>query len=121
MDWKKFVTENYEEISKYPCLGLRGLQADEQYKIGDTSRNSYDWDFENDCSSEDELNGTCAVQINTMFVADCEDLISEIEETISFAEDYSERIVLLGGYSETQGDDGSERIIENAKVLAIIK
>lgn len=123
MNWKNQVTEQFEKI-KYLSLGLRGLQPDEQYEIGDIARNSHDWDLENDCSSEDELNGTCTILVNTMWVDTAEELIEEIEDTIESIEDngYGDgRIVLLGGRNDTQGYDPAERIISNAKVLAIIK
>ena len=123
MNWKNQVAENYETISTYNVIDLRSACADEQYEVGDTARNSYDWDAENDCSSDDELNGTSAVMIDNSWLEGADDLIARIEETIPDMKSYhgGKHIVLLGGWSESQGTDDGERVIENAKVLAIIK
>jgi len=119
-NWKDEIKNNYGDIVGYRALGLRALRDDENYNIGDLTRNSLDWDCENDCSSDEELDGTCAVGINVMWIEDADDLIDEVEETISSAEDYGKRIVLVGGDGESQGTDPGERIIRNARVLAII-
>ena len=122
MSWKNEVTNNYKEISKYNVLGLRGTRPDENYKTGDTARNSYDWDAENDCSSDEELNGTCSVSIDISWLEGADDLIERIENTLEDVEQYhGKNIVLLGGWHWSRGTDGGELVIENAKVLAIIK
>jgi hypothetical protein len=123
MNWKNQVTNNYEEISKYNVLGLRSACPDEKYTVGDYARNSYDWDMENDCSSDEELNGTSAIMLDNSWLEGAGDLIERIEESISDVAPYhgGKHIVLLGGWSESQGTDPGERVIENAKVLAVIK
>ena len=122
MNWKNEVTNSYEEISKYNVLGLRGTRPDENYKVGDSARNSYDWDAENDCSTDEELNGTCSVSIDVSWLEGAEDLIKRIENTLEDVEQYhGKNVVLLGGWSGSLGTDGGELVIENAKVLAIIK
>lgn len=122
-DWKKAIESNYEEISKYNYLGLRATRPDEKYKVGDYARNSYDWDFQNDCSSDTELDGTCTVSVDNSFLSDAADLIMRIESTLPGVEQYYYKghIVLLGGHSESKGDDDGESVIQNARVLAIIK
>ena len=47
---RKITEENYKWI------GIRHLADDENYTVGDFCRNSYDWDYENDCSSYDTEN-----------------------------------------------------------------
>jgi hypothetical protein len=123
MNWKNQVTENYETISKYNVLGLRSACPDEKYSIGDTARNSYDWDMENDCSSDDELNGASAIAIDNSWLEGADDLIERIENAIDDAKSYhgGKHIVLLGGWSSDYGTDSGERVIANAKVLAVIK
>ena len=120
-NWKKEVLTKYSEISN--CnIGLRSLADDENYNIGDYARKSLDWDAENDCSSDSELNGTCAIAVNDMWLDGPEDLIARIEETVPEMETYyrGKRIVLLCGTDYEQGTDPGEHIIINAKVLAII-
>ena len=123
MNWKNQVTENYETISKYSVIGLRSACSDEKYNVGDTARNSYDWDMENDCSSDDELNGTSAIVIDNSWLEGADDLIERIENTIDDVKSYhgGKHIVLLGGWRESQVTDDGERVIENAVVLAVIK
>lgn len=123
MNWKNQVTGNYEEISKFNVLGLRSICPDEKYQVGDYARNSYDWDFEYDRSSDEELNGTSAIMLDNSWLEDANDLIARIEESIPGMNSYhgGEHIVLLGGWRESQGTDEGERVIVNAKVLAIIK
>lgn len=60
--------EAYEQ--EHGCSGfwgIRGLCPDEEYEIGDTPRESYDWDLEWDCSTRsttgETIGGTCAVCI----------------------------------------------------------
>lgn len=121
-NWKKQITENYEEISKYNYLGIRGTCQDEDYKIGDYARNSYDWDAENDCSSNDQLEGTSTIQIDNTWLEGIDDLINRIENSITDVDCYhGQQIVVLGGNYCSQGTDEGEIIIRGAKVLAIIK
>lgn len=123
MNWKNQVTENYETISKYNVLGLCSACPDESYSVGDTARNSYDWDMENDCSSDEELNGASAIVIDTAWLDGAVDLIERIEEEIDSVKSYNggKHIVLLGGWSSDDGTDNGEQVITNAKVLAVIK
>lgn len=121
-NWKNQVTENYEEIAKYNVLGLRAIRPDEKYQVGDYARNSYDWDAENDCSSEEELNGTCSISFDVSWLEGAADLINRIEETISEVRKYyGDGIVLLGGWASSDGTDSGEQVIENAKVLAVLE
>lgn len=121
-NWKNEIEENYKEISKYNYLGIRGTCQDENYKIGDYARNSLDWDAENDCSSENALDGTSTIAIDNSWLEDADDLITRIEDRIiDLACYHGHQVVLLGGNRGTDGTDDGEIVIGNAKVLAIIK
>ena len=59
------------ESSGYSWIGIRHLSDDENYQIGDYCRNSYDWNYEYDCSTYEtdepqELPGTCAYNTQIM-------------------------------------------------------
>ena len=114
-----------EEIRKYSVIGIRGLASDEHYEIGDTCRNSFDWDYENDISSYEtenpvELDGTCAVntQIDTCWDDD-DEIIEKIENVIS-SFGYTGKIAIIAGNSSECGADYNEVIIEDAKVIDIL-
>jgi hypothetical protein len=123
MGWKNQVTKDYEQISGYNYLGLRSLCSDENYQVGDYARNSLDWDAENDCSSDEELDGVSTVAIDISWLDGAEDLIDRIAGLLPDMESYNggERVVLLGGWNASRGTDGGELVIANAKVLAIVK
>lgn len=88
-----------EEYSHY---GLRAISEDEEYSVGDWARESYEWDFEEDCSTYEttgeRAGGTCCVKIFLDFVEE-ENEAKEIERVLSKARDYANggKIVLLGG------------------------
>jgi hypothetical protein len=121
--WKNEIKENYAEISKYNYLGIRATCEDEDYKVGDICRNSLDWDYEDDCSSENELPGACAIIINNYWIEDADDLINRIDTALStLQETYTgKQIILIGGNNGQIGDDDGEIVIGNAMTLAIIK
>jgi len=120
--WKNEVKKNYEEITKYNYIGLRGTCQDENYKAGDYARNSLDWDFENDCSSENELGGTSTIEINNAWIESSEDLIERIERALPGIDQYhGHQTILVSGDYTSAGSDENEIVIANAKVLAIIK
>ena len=121
MNWKKIVSDNYKKISGYNVLGLRATRPDEQYNMGDTARNSYDWDAENDTSSDNELNGASAILLDNSFLEGNDDLCKRIENTLPELTQYhGKQIILLGGWKESQGTDALEGVIESPRVLAII-
>ena len=115
------IVKNFEEIRTQNYLGIRSLCPDENYSVGDYTRNSKDWDFENDCESEDELPGISTIEI--MMSETPEKLINDIENKIEILNDYNggERIVLIGSLNKSYGDDPKEAVLENGIVLAILK
>ncbi len=121
-NWKTQI-KDFEKIANYSYLGLRSLCEDENYKIGDYTRNSRDWDAENHCSSDNEINGTSAVSINNAWLDGIDDLNARIIDMLPEMETYNggEHIVLIGGWESSYGTDDGEIVIVNAEVLAIIK
>ena len=115
------IAKNFEEIRKVNYLGIRSLCQDEKYDIGDYTRNSKDWNFENDCESENELPGISTIEI--IMSETPEEIINDIENKIEIMNDYNagRRIVLIGSLNKYYGDDQHEAVLERGIVLAIIK
>lgn len=112
--------------SNYGYIGIRHLADDEVYEIGDICRNSYYWDYENDCSSYEtigaELDGTCAV--DTKIELEWDDM-EEIEKKLEAALEFSTKhyvgdIAIIGGNRMDYGYDDNEIIIENATVIDFV-
>ena len=125
LDSKESIKELIRKINKerYTYIGIRHLADDENYQIGDFCRNSYDWNYENDCSSyytenPEELPGTCAynTNINSSW-DDGEEIKGKIITAISESDCYSGRIAIIAGKSAEYGNDQEEIIIENAEVI----
>ena len=120
--------EIIEKIMNSNCgyIGIRHLADDEVYKIGDICRNSYDWDYENDCSSygtdnEIELDGTCTVDTKIELEwDDMEEIEKKLEYAIELSEQYDGVIAIIGGNRIDYGADDNEIIIENATVIDLI-
>lgn len=111
-------------LRKYKVIGIRGLTRDENYKVGDICRPSYQWDYENDISTYDtdepeELDGTCAKNtgIDTYFDED-EEIIEKINNSLKNFE-YDGDKVLVAGNDYSFGMDENEIIIEEAEVIHI--
>lgn len=109
--------------SNFEFIGIRHLADDEEYSVGDICRNSYDWDYEYDCSSygtenEVELDGTCAYDTKIDKYIDEQ---NEIEEKLKKALDeapYCGSAIIIGGNRIEYGADENEIIIRNAEVIA---
>lgn len=118
--------KNYEEF------GFRTMTYDEDYTVGDTVRNSYDWNIELDCSSygtEDpvELDGACTTGLTAWCVnyddeEECNEIIAELEKLININKVYSNLdMIFVGGLHADDGNDENEKIIRDAEVLAIFE
>lgn len=112
-------------LSNYSALGIRSLAKDEHYDLGDTLRESYDWDLENDISSyytenPRTLGGTSArdARIDTLWDDDLE-IAEKLDEAVE--SNYEGEKVLVGGDFYEWGYDDREVIISGAKVLAKYK
>lgn len=119
------VIEKLKE-SDYSYFGIRHLTDDEEYNVGDICRNSYDWDYESDCSSYDtdepvELDGTCAYRVDIDLAWDDDSEIeAKIQDALDSSDCYSGRAVIIAGNRAEDGADDCEIIISNAEVLAIM-
>ena len=111
----KAMEESKESGNRY--FGIRG--DDVCFEIGTYLENSLDWDYENDCQSEEELNGTCATKIGYLWF----DGEKEDAETIAKAIDYHKKAygykhtTVIAGAEEEYGADENETIIRNAQVI----
>jgi hypothetical protein len=110
--------ENGEEITS--VYDFADLLNDEEYEIGDTPRESYDWDSEWDCSTRsttgETIGGTCAVCI-----ADTED-IGSIERAMNGAGLYAGpggRMALIHADLGEYGNDPDEIILQGGMFDAV--
>ncbi len=112
-------------LDAYNYIGVRTPTPDENYAVGDTARESYDWDFENDQSTYETdgrtLGGTSAVDIvRYRFQDSPEEVEAALLSALDASKNYvGDRKVIIGGERQRYGDDPGETIIENAKVLAV--
>ena len=113
-------------LAKYPYIGVRTLTPDEKYAVGDTCRDSYDWDPEWDRSTYDtdnpiSLGGTCSIGIKWDRAWDDQDeLETALNDAMKMSDAYEgERKVIIGGKSQRGGNDPVESIISDAEVLAV--
>lgn len=125
----------YLELAKeilennYAVVGVRSLQEDEHYEVGDYCRESYEWDREHDCSTYElygeegeKAGGTCATYIETNYFEtdDWElELAKRIEEAIEYNKSYGgEQVIIAGDGACTVGSfDPNEVRIVNAIVI----
>lgn len=104
----------------YTCFGVRkGYKAN----IGDYLENSHDYDIENDCSSDEYLDGTCATNIGMLWFDGEEDDEEAVRKAIEYnAKHYAgEMQYIIAGKCASNGYDDHEIIIENAVVIAIVE
>lgn len=110
----------------YSYIGIRHLAEDEGYSIGDYCRNSYDWDFDHDCSTyhTDEpidLGGTCAYNTKILVGWDEPTEIAEkLEKALAPSSCYFGDIVIIAGDRMEYGNDEGEIIIADAVVIATL-
>lgn len=113
--------------NNYSVIAIRHCCPDEHYHIGDFCRNSYEWDYELDCSSyytenQVELGGTCGyaifelLDINDAVVA--ERILTDAIQKSSVYD--GTEIAVITGTSYTYGNDENEVIIEYAEVIGVI-
>lgn len=123
------VKEILQKVNEegYGVVAIRHLADDEKYSVGDTCRNSFDWNYEEDHSTyEDEepveLDGTCGLWIRGFENLD-EDEVEEAEallnKAIETASIYTGKIAVIAGNSYSYGADDNEIIIRDAEVIAM--
>lgn len=99
--------------------------------VGDDLPESYDWDFERDCSTYDTtgetLGGTSCVGFNAYYIGTpgiedqdtAQELVRIIEKATSSYGKH--KVIFIGGKDGSRyGDDDGEIIIPDAQCLAII-
>ena len=110
----------------YSVVAIRHCAEDEDYTVGDICRNSYDWNYELDCSTYDtddpvELEGTCGYHVRgfeNLDAYEIEEAAEIFEKAMKEAETYYGKVVIIAGYRYTYGNDVNEVIIEDAEVIA---
>lgn len=112
--------------SNYNYIGIRHLADDEHYQVGDWCRNSYDWDYDYDCSTYEvgnpvELPGTCAYNTNIIPNWDNpEEIAEKLENALADANCYYGTTVIIAGNRMEYGNDDHEIIIANAVVISLL-
>ncbi len=106
-----------DEEGWYAHWGLRGLYDDEQYKAGDTPRESYDWDHTEDCSTY-FLDGRTVGGVCTLGIREDDDIDAALNKLYRTYGDG--RYALIKGASQMGGEDTGESIITcDARVVAV--
>lgn len=123
MSLKEIAKEIIE--NGYEVVGVRTLEEDENYKVGDTCRESYEWDLEKDCSTYyttgEKAGGTCAtfIQYEKDWTSE-DELIKAIQEAYERNLEYQGDKVVIGGNTintEYGHADEDEVRIEEAEVI----
>lgn len=111
--------------SGFEVVGIRTLEDDENYKIGDVCRESYEWDLEHDCSTYyttgETAGGTCAtiIQYEKDWTEE-EELIEAIKVAYESNSAYPGQKVIIGGdviNTDYGHSDEDEVRIEDAVVI----
>lgn len=127
--YAELIRKAYEDGKR--TFAVRAMTDDENYSVGDDCRESYDWDFENDCSAYVtngmKAGGTCGVKISSDFYfdgSDDEDVENAVSEAIEKAKEYGSNVALIAGDRDVccdySVDDENEARITNAVVIAVI-
>lgn len=93
--------------------GLRIINNDhDNFNIaeGDLVEPSHDWDFENDMSSDDKLDGCSTIGLNDSDDADW--IASEIDRMVALYGNGTCKLVLVSGDDMGYGDDDNELLID---------
>lgn len=115
------MTINTEEAKKYNYIGVRVVRNNETYSIGDVVNNSKDWDFENDRSSDIDLNGASAIEVVDVDFDETEEAKSLIIAASEIVRDYGKgQMVIIASNNVDYGDDPDEIVMSNAVVVGII-
>lgn len=115
----EMINEILKAMKESGCryFGVRG--DNKEFEIGTLLDNSYGWDYENDCQSEEKLNGTCATKFDYLWF----DGEEEDVETITKALEYHKKTyqykytTIIGGDEQEYGADENETLISNAQVI----
>jgi hypothetical protein len=95
--------------------GVFGLRKTYDLNIGDDVPNSFDWDYENDCSSDVELGGASVIGLPDVYDAD---EIDDVLAIVEYMDQYpGNRLVLVSGDHAGLGADIHELLIANGTVV----
>jgi len=94
------------------------VRADDEnnYKIGDICKESFEWDYENDCPTEESIGGTCGTLVGDKW-QDEDELLEKLEKVINFNKRYGKQQYIIAGDKNDYGVDEDEIIIDVARVL----
>lgn len=116
--------------NNYHAVGVRSICDDENYAVGGDCRDSYDWDFEADCSTYSTdgrtASGTCATHIDTQYFATddwASELADRIEQIVEANSIYGGDQIIIAGNHGVNNDaalDEGEIRIKNAFVIEVI-
>lgn len=117
------------EMAKSSGFNSIGLRADDKVlNAGDSLEKSHDWDFENDCSSDELLSGTCALSGHFWFLDGFDDAESQREDEHTLQSLIKEskvykrmHLYLIGGSGLEWGNDPHEAIISDAEVVCTLQ
>lgn len=127
-----YVAIAKEIIDNKFYAGVRTLQLDEKYQVGDYCRESYEWDIEHDCSTYDldneegeKAGGVCVTLINTDFYEwEIEELAEEMKKKVEDNKIYNGDQIIVVGHQTTHQDghfdEGEGRIVDGV-VLALVE
>ncbi|MDQ0154929.1 hypothetical protein [Robertmurraya andreesenii] len=132
MNYLEAARKIYEE--GYRFAGVRSLTDDENYNIGDTCRQSYEWDREEDCSTYYttglKAGGTCAIEVRTDYLdndtveEDIKELAERIEKAVVATDLYMgfTKAIIAGNstYTDLDWSDDNEIRIVDAVVIELI-
>ena len=109
MTMQEIIKNTIVNNDQYGYFGIR-IDCDVDYKVGDFAADSRVWDDGN--ATDDTLDGTSCIGVN----------INNIDKSVKLVNSYyGNRVYIVAGNVMEYGEDAGEYIIQNAKVIAIIK
>lgn len=116
MDYKAIAQRLVDENHYF--IGVRA--DDRKYNVGDKCELSKDWDYENDCYSDEYLDGTCATEVLNNW-NDVDDVAENLKNAIEFNKRYRSKYqYIIVGNGIERGMDENEVIIKNAVVFEVL-
>ncbi|HCA29953.1 MAG TPA: hypothetical protein DEP23_10480 [Ruminococcaceae bacterium] len=115
------ITKAYKET---PHLRYFGIRGDNFVPIvGQELEESYDWDYDSDCQSDEKLSGTCATCISHLWFdgedEDVEEIKKAFERHVAEYNSVYQYRAIIGGTDLEYGADPNEGIIKNAEVVYV--
>ena len=115
------MKQNYEICD----FGLRNIYPEYLPEIGGDVDFSWDWDHENDMSSDEKLCGASCIEIEKSWLIEMDDmddeeegeLIESIERALKMVKIYGGVTILVGGERKGYGEDKGEVLIDGKRCL----